>query len=174
MNYVIPRRLRVPVAMLIGSVTLLTIAIARAADIEGVPGARTSSPSTPQPPFESPQAESAAFVFAALDRDPFHPQRRRPSERFRLAAATATASVGQGAPLTRNAPDQLDLVLVGTVVASDGPGFVMAYSGAEPPRVVRVGQRIGDHELLRVGRGRAVLRAPSGREIELRVPNSGG
>lgn len=110
---------------------------------------------------------------AALDRDPFHPERRRPGIAFRLpgepdpdaAAAADTAAAAVSPPPA--------IRLVGTVVTAAGDAFAMCQLGTEAPRVVRPGAKLGEYTLVRVEQGRAVFRSPDGEPIDLRAPKPG-
>jgi hypothetical protein len=111
---------------------------------------------------------SAALLTAAVGHDPFHPERRKPALRFRLpgeglptdSAATAPAPGGP-------------FLLVGTAVMSQGGGFAMCQWGSEPPKLVRVGERIGTMTLKGVARGQATFVDATGRTVEVRVPKAG-
>jgi hypothetical protein len=111
---------------------------------------------------------SASRLTAAVAKDPFHVARRRPAVRFRLpgealpsdSTAATTETAGQ-------------VQLIGTAMLPHGHGFAMCQWGAEPARLVRVGERVGDLTLRFVGRGRATFVNRQGRSMEVRVPKAG-
>jgi hypothetical protein len=117
----------------------------------------------PRPTAGSSSARLANAVQAA----PFRPQRKAPTQRFRLPGDSAVAlkepSLEPGA----------DFRLIGTAIMAEGRGFAMCQLGAEPPRLVRIGDRIGEMTLRRVGQGRATFADAAGRRIELQVPKAG-
>ena len=115
-----------------------------------------------------PNASTAATrLAAAVDQDPFHVERRRPAVRFRLPGeALAQDSVPAAAAGT-------PFLLIGTAVLAEGRGFAMCQWGSEPPRLVRVGERVGDLTLRVVARGRATFTDGNGRRMEVRVPKAG-
>ncbi|HEX6616909.1 MAG TPA: hypothetical protein VF046_11450 [Gemmatimonadales bacterium] len=63
--------------------------------------------------------------------------------------------------------------LIGTAVLPAGRGFAMCQMGEQPPRLVRLGERVGDLVLKRVHQGRATFESAEGRQVELRVPKAG-
>jgi len=110
---------------------------------------------------------SADRVFASVAKDPFHPGRRRPTVRFRLPsdARMATAAPVPGAPPVR---------VVGTAASAAGGGFAMCAWAGGPPRIVRIGERVGDWTLSKVTPGAAEFRAPTGTTVVVRVAKVGG
>jgi hypothetical protein len=112
------------------------------------------------------ESYSADRVFAAVDKDPFHPGRRRPAVRFRLPsdARIATPVAAPGAPGVR---------VVGTAASPGGGGFAMCAWAGGPPRIVRIGERVGDWTLSKVTPGAAEFRAPTGTTVVVRVAKAG-
>jgi hypothetical protein len=127
------------------------------------------SPSA-QPSLEVPKRRPetpAGLIRAAIDADPFYPERRRPAAAFRLP--------GEGiAPLAQPAIAEVPpLALIGTAVLPEGRSFAMCRVGAEAPRVVRVGDRVGEFTLKAVAQGRAVFVNSKGASVEFSVPKAG-
>lgn len=108
-------------------------------------------------------------VLAAVDKDPFNPQRRRPGMRFQLPVALAAASVRREASHDAEA----SLRLVGTAVGADGGGFAMCTWQGGNPKIVRIGERIGEWTLQKVWSGAAEFVTPAGGTITVRVPKAG-
>jgi hypothetical protein len=149
------------------SLGVLGWTVRRALEIEEAHGAI-------DPPAESiitdvapAAAPNAAQVLEAVDSDPFHPERRRPTERFRLPGEAISAEV------TAPEPAVAPLVLLGTVVLAEGRSFVMCQQGSDQPRIVRIGESLGDYTLRTVQQGRAVFVSRRGEQLELRVPKPG-
>ena len=116
--------------------------------------------------FPQPESRPLSRVLLALDRDPFHPERRRPGRRFRLpgdAAPPPAASV-RGAPTVR---------LVGTVVLGGSASFAICQAAGGVPRRVRIGEQVGELTLVLVEPSRAVFRTAAGNEVVLHVPKAG-
>jgi len=114
---------------------------------------------------EPPRQVDAATL--AVAHDPFRPDRKPAPERFRLP--------GEGVPAPKPAAALAapsPVTLIGTAVIGDG-GFAMCQRGAEPPKLVRVGDSYGDFTLRAVHPGRAVFRAKDGTTMELRVTKAG-
>lgn len=111
---------------------------------------------------------SSARVTAALRKDPFHAERRRPNVPFRMPGESLTADTAASGT---NAGTQLQLI--GTAVMPEGRSFAMCQRGADPPRLVRVGERLGGLTLRIVARGRATFVDAGGRSVEVSVPKVG-
>jgi hypothetical protein len=107
---------------------------------------------------------TATKLADAVGKDPFHPERRRPSQRFQLP--------GEAAPAVSAASSEL-FKLIGTATMAEGKGFAMCQLGAEPPKLVRIGESIGDLTLKNVQPGRAVFVRSDGKRYEARVPKAG-
>jgi len=110
-------------------------------------------------------SQALARVLVAVEKDPFQVARHRPSQRFRAAADVANAPAPEA-----NTPPPVELI--GTAVSADGGFAVCAVSGA-PPRIVRVGQRVGDWTLSRVTKGAAEFATPSGTTVVIRIARAG-
>lgn len=104
-----------------------------------------------------------ARVLGAVAKDPFHPERRRPGQRFRAPSDVAAAQAQSPTP-----PVQL----IGTAVTPGG-GFAMCAMSGGPPRIVRVGERVGDWTLNRVTQGAAEFAKPDGAIVVLHIAKAG-
>ena len=129
-----------------------------------LPASHPGSTPVPTPVAGTPIARLAA----AVGRDPFHPERRRPAVRFRLPGEALP-----GDSATRSPTPTGPFLLIGTAVLSQGGGFAMCQWGAEAPKLVRVGERVGGLTLKLVARGQATFVDAGGRTVELRVPRPG-
>lgn len=132
-------------------------------------------------PLDAPGAEARDRVATILPRigrdttaqaddtlpdDPFDPDRG--------GVVTQAGEVAPAAPVAAPvaAPEQV-VALVGTVVRPDGGGIAVCQVGNQPPRVLRVGERIGGLTLLEVGQGRAAFRNQTGATVSLRLATPG-
>ena len=108
-----------------------------------------------------------ARVLAAVDKDPFRPSRRRPSIRFGVPSdASLAAATTAPSPSVR---------VIGTAVSQDGEdGFAMCALGTGAPRIVRIGERLGDWTLSKVMPGAAEFATASGSTIIVRIAKAGG
>ena len=149
------------------SLMLLGWTVRRALEVEEARGAIDPPAASVITDVAPAAAPNAAQVLEAVDSDPFHPERRRPTERFRLPGEAISAEVIAPAPAV--AP----LVLLGTVVLAEGRSFVMCQQGSGQARIVRIGESLGDYTLRNVQQGRAVFVTKGGEKIELRVPKPG-
>lgn len=105
-------------------------------------------------------------VFAALDKDPFHPERRRPGVPFRLPSEAAPVVTAAQEPAA-------GVQLLGTAVAPGGGGVAMFRWPGSTPRLVRVGERVNGLTLKRVRPGEAEILSEAGTTVVLRVPKAG-
>lgn len=101
----------------------------------------------------------------AVEANPFRPDRQPAEVAFRMPADPAVA----GPALAASAP----ISLVGTAVMPGEQSFAMCQLGSEPPRVVRIGGRIGEYTLRTVEQGKATFRSAQGATIEVHVPKIG-
>ena len=108
-----------------------------------------------------------------VERDPFHPERRPPLERFLLPEDQDDIRPGVS---RESGPRQVRLV--GTAVSGGSGGFVMCQVGNVPPRIVRIGEEVGGLTLRTVSRGEAEFTRSNGTVVTLSVPgretNPGG
>lgn len=158
---------RFALAALALSLAVLGSTVRRAVEVQEALGA-IDAPGAPDITDVIPAAApNAARALEAVESDPFHPERRPPTNRFRLPgeviAAEAVPAPAAIAPL----------VLLGTVVLAEGRSFVMCQQGSEPPRIVRVGESLGEYKLRTVEQGRAVFVTAHGERVELHVPKAG-
>jgi hypothetical protein len=133
-----------------------------------VPEARSASPIASTPRNAASISVTDAEFARAVATDLFADDRAAPAVRYRIGA-TETKAAAFVAPIVV-APQ---LQLSGTVVAADGRSFAMCQLGAEPAKIVYVGQRIGTFTLRGVSQGNAVFTDESGKRVVLRVPNGG-
>jgi len=144
-------------------ITLLTLGVGAsqgAADEPTVSG-RTSPPSRGRPSGSLPTVETGRL----LAHDPFSPVRSAPDVPYRIASASAPAVVAEAPRPVR---------LLGTVVRPTGRSFAMCQLGAEQPRMVYQGDKIGNLTLQSVAQGSAVFSDEDGKKVVLQVPRSGG
>ena len=155
------------------SLALLAVATARAIHIEPLPAGNDAG-AWPEaiPEFEPVPGLPHAQYAAAVDRDPFHPERRRPATRFMLLAEAgpAPAEAQPAPPATANRPP---LRLLGTTVLPDGRGLALLARDGEPPRLLRLGESWDGMELRRVSRGSAML-ASADSTLVLSLPRISG
>lgn len=169
---------RVAGALAAAAISLFVAAgsLRRALEVEPLPAAR--------PPAEADSAAAVAarlvypaeYLAVAVAADPFRPDRTPapgyilPGEAAAMAAAEAQAPPAELEPAPPPAPV---LRLVGTMLAPGGRGVALLQESGTPARMVRVGERMGTHTLMRVEPGRAVLRSADGETLELRVARPG-
>lgn len=107
---------------------------------------------------------SLTRLMAAVNKDPFHPERRRPARRLHAAGGNeAVAAV---------ADRGLVIQVVGTAVSANG-GFAMCAWGGEPPRIVRIGERVGDWTLRAVTPGAAQFTSSNGASVVVKIAKAG-
>ena len=112
-------------------------------------------------------APADSDVAVAIDHDPFAPDRHRPAVRYQLPEEIAAAATQPTAP--SGVPH-----LLGTVVSPGGSSFAMCQIGAEPPRMVRIGDVVSGFKLERVSQGAALFLSATGSRVELNVLKASG
>lgn len=105
------------------------------------------------------QRDSAAS--ATLASDPFDPERSLP-ERGEERVATDSMPSVPAATVT----------LLGTVVRGSSP-FALCQLPSDVPRIVHVGEKVGDLTLVSLDQGRATFRARTGAQVELSLSSPG-
>jgi hypothetical protein len=100
------------------------------------------------------------------------PVRARPAPRilandpFRAGRALPTEHVAEVAPDTVLPVSVVAIRLIGTVVLRSG-SFAICQLPADAPRIVHVGERLGELTLIILEPGRAVFQAPKGARLDL-------
>jgi hypothetical protein len=149
---------------------LLTGVLITALRVDRVDGGGGSSPLLRVPPAPAPaQGYALDHVLTAVAKDPFHPERRRPGARFQLPAVRAAASARREASQAAEA----SLRLVGTAVSGNGGGFAMCVWQGGSPKIVRIGERVGDWTLHRILPGAAEFVTSAGGTITVHVTKAG-
>jgi len=110
---------------------------------------------------------SLARIMEAVDNDPFHPLRRRPAHRFHSAGSEVKGV------LPALADRGLGIQVIGTAVSAGGGGFAMCAWGGAPPRIVRIGERVGDWTLRAVTPGAAQFVSATGASTVVRIAKPG-
>src|SRR6185436_16139998 len=96
---------------------------------------------------------SDGVVLAAVARDPFRADRKRPPGRYRLPGEPAPPSAPAAMPMGTPAPPVYSYRLLGTVVLADGGGLAALAGPTGEGKVVRTGQSIDQFRLVRVTPG---------------------
>ena len=148
----------------ISVLALLVVAAGRSLRVAPLPGPDAESDPRAAASFTLASVRNAGEVASVLRTDPFHPERRPPTVRFRFP--------GEGLPTTNVAPVAA-LRLIGVALIQDGRNFALVQAGGDAPRLVRVGEQVGGYTLRRVERDRAVFAGPDGKMQEYRVAKAG-
>jgi hypothetical protein len=139
-------------------VALGAVSLRRALEVEGLPPLRESvSPEAGPRRIPRPLSLSEEQIVAVVNRDPFHPQRRRPDGRFPVPGRPGTIGLTPAFSAAPAPPPPVVPRLLGTTVLLGGKGFAMLEAQGQPPRLLRVGESLDAFKLREVGRGRAVL-----------------
>jgi hypothetical protein len=107
------------------------------------------------------QRDSASS--ATLASDPFNADRTLPGEADGEVAAAPDSAASLPAAEVR---------LLGTVVRGSSP-FALCQLASDAPRIVHVGERLGDFTLVSLDQGRATFRARTGAQVELSLSKPG-
>jgi len=105
-------------------------------------------------------------VEAAVDNDIFAVDRSAPDVPYRMP--------GEARPDDRPVAEPMKPNVVGTVVATDGRSFALMQLGNERPKLVHVGDKIGEWSVKAIGRGTVTLVTPiTGSRVDVTVPKPG-
>jgi hypothetical protein len=157
----------VALALLVASVVLAGWSFRRALLTDTLPAPARVSPAASTATADPPVPLATAQLAAAVGKDPFHPERRRPSLRFRFPGEGSPAAAAAAAPAAAA------FKLIGTATMAEGRSFAMCQWGTEPPKLVRIGESVGDLTLKKVEPGRAVFLTAGGKRFEVQVPKAG-
>jgi hypothetical protein len=109
---------------------------------------------------------SVADLQIGIENDLFSPDRTAPQTPYRMP--------GESTPNDGARAEQQRPAVLGTVVVSDGRNFATMQLGRDSPRLVHVGDQIGDWTVRSITRGKVVIEGREGNRAELGAPNSSG
>ena len=152
------RSAQAALAALAASAVLVAWALVRALRVEPlptVPATRLAMGS-----MSSVGERPRAVIQDAIDKDIFSPDRAAPAARYRMP--------GEPDPRSRTAaPEPPKPVVLGTAVSPDGRNFATVVVSDSAPRMVRVGDRIGDYLVKSIERGRVAFVTAAGRRVDV-------
>jgi hypothetical protein len=121
-----------------------------------------------------PGDPSGVQVLAAVARDPFRPDRRRPPGRYRLPGEAMPAPpMPAYTPPVYTAPERTYAFrALGTVILPDGSGLAAVAGQSGEGRVLKVGQSIEGFRVVRVAPGVVTLEG-NDTTLVLRTPEGG-
>jgi hypothetical protein len=150
---------RIASIALAGSTLLVVWTVLRALRVDSVPD-------IPPPTLAAANAITAvvpppaANIDAAVDKDPFSPDRTAPSSPYRLP----------GEPDPRVAEPVAEPekpVVLGTAVSPGGRSFAVLRLGDARPVSLAEGDRIGAYTVKSIERGRVVFTTPAGKRVDV-------
>lgn len=98
-------------------------------------------------------------VAAAVDADPFAPDRNAPEARYRAPSEESEETAAKVAPV--------EPVVLGTAASDGERGFATVQLGDGAATIVRVGDKIGDYTVKSIERGHVVFTTPSGKKLDI-------
>jgi hypothetical protein len=105
-------------------------------------------------------------VEAAVDSDIFAADRSAPDIPYRMP--------GEARPDDKPVAEPTKPIVVGTVVATDGRSFALMQLGNDRPKLVHVGDTIGEWSVKAIGRGKVtIVTSPTGNRVDVTVPKTG-
>ena len=163
---------RVALAALALSAALAAAAAVDARTVDPLPGAPAPRHAAPMPEVAARAGSASdAAILAAVARDPFRPDRKRPPGRYRMPGEAAPAPVPP--PVFEPPPQPINVRLLGTVVLPDGTGLAALAGPNGEGKVVRTGQSMEGYRLVRVTPGSATLQG-NDTTVVLRTEVMGG
>jgi hypothetical protein len=149
---------RVSLGVLAVSAALAGAAAAEWREVRPLPAAPRARPVAAMPEVRVPRRDASdGVVLAAVARDPFRADRKRPPGRYRLPGEPAPQAPPAAVPMGDPAPPVYAYRLLGTVVLADGSGLAALAGPTGEGKVVRTGQQIDQFRLVRVTPGSATL-----------------
>ncbi|HEX8244133.1 MAG TPA: hypothetical protein VF541_11570 [Longimicrobium sp.] len=148
---------RVAAGALAASAVLAVVAFAEWRQVEPLPRAPRAAAVPAMPEVRAPRRDAGdGVVLAAVARDPFRADRRRPPGRYRMPGEPDPAQVP--APVLETEPPRVYAYrLLGTVVLGDGGGIAALAGPSGEGKILRLGQQIDQFRLVRVTPGSATL-----------------
>lgn len=165
---------RVALAAAALSAALCGTAVADARRLDPLPRRAEPAAMEPMPQISPPRHDDAGVrVLAAVARDPFRPDRRRPPGRYRLPGeAMPMAAPTYTAPVYTPQPRSYPFRALGTVILPDGAGLAAVAGQNGQGRVLRVGQSIDGFRVIRIAPGVVTLEGAD-TTLVLRTPEGG-
>jgi hypothetical protein len=157
--------MRVALAVLGASAVVLFWTVARALRAEPIPAATPAS-LVSLDAVNRPAPRQVADIQIGVDNDLFSPDRSAPETPYRMP--------GEDDPNGKARIEAQKPVVLGTAVASDGHNFATLQLGTDSPKLVRVGDKIGEWTVRSIARSKVVLEGTEGHRAELGAPNSPG
>jgi len=149
--------MRAALAFFAASLVVLGWTFVRAFRAEPLPST-TVAPVTGLETIGRTPPRPAANLQTAVENDLFSPDRTAPATPYRMP--------GDADPGERR-PEPARPAVLGTAVASDGKHFATLQLGTDSPKLVRVGDRIGDWTVRAISRGKVVVESSQGTRAEL-------
>lgn len=155
--------MRIALVVLGAAVIVFFWTLARALRAEPLP---TASPTTlvGMDAIRRAPNRPVADIQSGVDKDLFSPDRSAPETPYRMP--------GESNPNDKPRVEPMKPIVLGTAVASDGHNFATLQMGMDSPKLVRVGDKIGDWTVRAIMRGKVVLET-EGSRAELGVTTPG-
>lgn len=157
--------MRIALIVLGASLVVLVWTLARALRARPIPNAVPTTLVGLDAVKRAP-ARPVADIQAGVENDLFSPDRSAPETPYRMP--------GEDNPSDKPRIEPQKPIVLGTAVASDGHNFATVQLGMDSPKLVRVGDKIGEWTVRSIARGKVVLEGPEGNRAELGVPNPPG
>ncbi|MFL5540134.1 MAG: hypothetical protein ACJ8J0_14185 [Longimicrobiaceae bacterium] len=149
---------RAAAAALAASAVLAVLAAAEWRQVEPLPRAPRAAAAAAMPAVRAPRRYAGdGVVLAAVARDPFRADRKRPPGRYRMPGEPDPAAVAAAAADVAPVWPVYAYRLLGTVVLGDGGGLAALAGPTGEGKILRLGQQIDQFRLVRVTPGSATL-----------------
>ncbi|HEY4306929.1 MAG TPA: hypothetical protein VGM82_20830 [Gemmatimonadaceae bacterium] len=157
--------MRVAVVVLGASVIVFLWTLVRALHAQPIP---TAAPTTlvGLDAVKRGPSRQVAEIQTGVEHDLFSPDRSAPDTPYRMP--------GENNPNDKPRVEAQKPIVLGTAVVSDGHNFATLQLGMDSPKLVRVGDKIGEWTVRSIARGKVVLEGTEGNRAELGVPNPPG
>lgn len=155
--------MRIALIVLGASVIVLFWSLARALRADPLP---TAVPTTlvGMDAIRRTPNRTVADIQSGVDKDLFSPDRSAPETPYRMP--------GEANPNDKPRVEPMKPIVLGTVVVSDGRNFATLQMGMDSPKLVHVGDKVGDWTVRAITRGKVVIET-AGSRAELGVTTPG-
>jgi hypothetical protein len=109
--------------------------------------------------LSAPAQAPSINVAAAVDADPFAPDRNAPETRYRAPSEESEEAAAKTAPV--------EPVVLGTAASDATHGFATVQLADGPATIVRAGDKIGEYTVKSIERGHVVFTTPSGKKLDI-------
>ena len=157
--------MRLALAVLGASIIVFLWTLTRALRAQPIPSAVATTP-VALDASKRPAVRQVADIQSGVENDLFSPDRTAPETPYRMP--------GEDSPNDKPRIEPQKPIVLGTAVASDGHNFATLQLGMDSPKLVRVGDKVGEWTVRSITRGKVVIEGTEGNRAALGATNQPG